>query len=130
MGYHVLDPEALDDSPTFPCDRRSLSDAAGLEALHAAVYEVAPGESLARGYHYHRRREELFWVLSGRLSVDTPERVYEVPAGRAFVAEPESPIDPHNPADAADPARVLGAGAPASDPGLPYGAGGDGTGGE
>lgn len=120
MGYHVLDPEALDRTPDHPCDRRSVTEAVGLGTLAAAVYEVRPGEQLARHYHYHEGREELFYVLEGTLSVRTPERTYEVGTGRVFVAEPDSPHLAHVPEEATRPARVLGVGAPLSDPGMEY----------
>lgn len=120
MGYHVLDPAAIDPTPDHSCDRRSIDQAAGLGTLAAAVYEVDPGEALARTYHYHETREELFLVRSGTLSIRTPERTYEVDAGRIFVVEPGSPIFPHVPEDASGPATVLGVGAPRHDPGVPY----------
>lgn len=117
MGYHVLDPAALEPTPEFPCDRRSIAEAGGLANLAAAVYTVEPGERLARSYHYHEQREEIFYVLEGTLHVRTPDETYEVGADAVFVAEPESPIFPHVPSEAADAARVLGVGAPAYDPG-------------
>jgi uncharacterized cupin superfamily protein len=120
MGYHVLDPDALDTTPDFPCDRRSLADAADLSTLAAAVYTVDPGERLARTYHSHDQREELFYVLAGTLHVRTPERTFEVESDRLFVVEPGNPILPHVPETATDPARVLGVGAPRYDPGRPY----------
>lgn len=120
MGYHRLDPTELESTPDFSCDRRAVSEAADLTALAAAVYTVEPGERLARTYHYHERREELFYVLAGTLTVRTPGSTFEVPTGEVFVAEPDSPLLPHVPESATEPARVLGVGAPAADPGLPY----------
>ncbi|MFB6143139.1 MAG: cupin domain-containing protein [Halorientalis sp.] len=120
MGYHVLDPEDLPASPEHPCDRRGIADAAELAHLAAALYTLAPGEQLATTYHYHERREELFYVLAGELHVETPEGTRTVAEGEVFVAEPESPLRPHNPATAADPVRVLGVGAPKQDVGRAY----------
>jgi uncharacterized cupin superfamily protein len=120
MGYHLLDPGALDPTPDFPSDRRSVSDACGLSTLAAAIYAVQPGEQLARAYHAHDQREELFYVVSGTLHVRTPERTFEVDSGRLFVVEPGNPILPHVPETASAPARVLGVGAPSYDPGRPY----------
>ncbi|MFD1585865.1 cupin domain-containing protein [Halorientalis brevis] len=125
MGYHVLDPEELADSPDHSCDRRSITEAAELAQLAAAVYDLAPGEQLATQYHYHEQREEIFYVLDGELSVETPEETFTVPAGEVFVAEPESPIRPYNPADAPDRTRVLGVGAPKFDIGRAYDPDGD-----
>jgi len=120
MGYHVVDPAALDSTPDHPSERRSISDAVDLSSLAAAVYEIEPGERLSRTYHYHEAREELFYVLAGTLTVQTPDEQYEVPAESVFVAEPGSPLLPHVPADAAESARVLGVGAPGYDPAKPY----------
>jgi mannose-6-phosphate isomerase-like protein (cupin superfamily) len=120
MGYHALDPADLPPSQDHPCDRRSLTEAADLATLAAAVYTLEPGEDLAQEYHYHDQREELFYVLSGTLHVETPEEGYEVPAGETFVVEPKSPIRPHNPDRADEPVRVLGVGAPKFDIGKPY----------
>jgi quercetin dioxygenase-like cupin family protein len=118
--YRVLDPGAMEPTPDHPCDRRSLSEAADLAALAAAVYEINPGEQLPRTYHYHEQREELFYVLAGELAVETPGETYAVPAGRVFVAHPGSPHRAHNPESAADPVSVLGVGAPAYDVARPY----------
>lgn len=120
MGYHRVDPDDLDPTPDYPCDRRGVSDVAELAALHAATYEMAPGEQLPRTYHYHERREELFYVVSGTLHVETPEGEYAVEPGEAFVAEPDSPHRAFNPDDAEGSVRVLGVGAPKSDIAHPY----------
>lgn len=127
MGYHALDPADLPASTDHPCDRRSLTEAADLATLAAAVYTLEPGEPLAQEYHYHDQREELFYVLSGTLHVETPEGAYEVPAGETFVVEPESPVRPHNPETADDAVRVLGVGAPKFDIGKPYDPDADGS---
>ena len=120
MAYHHIDPDDLPETPDYPCDRRGISDAAELAVLHAATYEMAPGEQLPRTYHYHDSREELFYVLSGTLQVETPEREYVVPAGEVFVAEPESPHLAYTPEDADEPTKVLGVGAPKADIAHPY----------
>ncbi|MFC7076951.1 cupin domain-containing protein [Haloarcula halophila] len=120
MAYHTLDPDALPETDDYPCDRRGLSDAAELHALHAATYAMDPGEQLPRTYHYHEQREELFYVLDGTLHVETPDGEFVVPADQVFVAEPESAHRAYNPADADGPVRVLGVGAPKTDIAFPY----------
>ena len=57
MRYHQINPDTLSAAESYPCDRRAISDAAELLALHAATYEMAPGEQLSRTYHYHKPRE-------------------------------------------------------------------------
>lgn len=120
MTYHHIDPDDLPETEDYPCDRRGISDAAELLALHAATYEMAPGEQLPRTYHYHKQREELFYVVSGTVHVETPDEEFAVETGEVFVAEPESPHRAFTPETADSSARVLGVGAPKSDPGLPY----------
>jgi len=46
MSYHHVDPDDLDASADYPCDRRAISDAAGLNLLHLARYTIEPGEQL------------------------------------------------------------------------------------
>jgi len=120
MGYHRIDPDDLNATPEYPCDRRGISDAAELAALHLATYEMEPGEQLPRTYHYHDSREEAFYVISGTLHVETPEEEFVVEEGEVFVAEPESPHRAYNPEDADGAVRVLGTGAPKSDIAHPY----------
>lgn len=120
MGYHVVDPSGLSPAPDRPCEKRSISDAAGLSELGCHVYEVAPGEQIPLAYHVHEEQEEVFYVLSGTLSVDTPEGSYAVEAGTAFVVEPGSPQRAYNDADADETVRTLVVGAPAVDDVAPY----------
>jgi quercetin dioxygenase-like cupin family protein len=120
MGYHVLDPDGIAPTEDYPCDRRSLTGAAGLTTLHLARYTMDPGEQLPRSYHYHELREEAFYVLDGPLHVETPEREYVVETDSVFVAEPTSPHRAYNPEDADGPVTVLGTGAPRTDPALEY----------
>lgn len=119
-GYHVVDPATLPSTPEYPCDRRAVSDAAGLDLLAVASYEIAPGGQLPRTYHYHEQREELFFVQVGTLTVETPDKEYEVAAGECFAVEPGNPHRAFNPESADEPVRVLGIGAPASDIAHPY----------
>ena len=120
MDYHVVDPDTVSPSEDHPCDRRSLTEAVDLTTLAAAVYTIDPGEQLPQTYHYHEQREEVFYVLDGELTVETPEGDYTVPTGQVFVAKPESPIRPYNPDDETDSVRVLGVGSPRYDIGRPY----------
>lgn len=120
MGYSVVDPDDLEPTEDYHCDRRSITGASGLANLHLARYSMEPGEQLARTYHSHELREEVFYVLAGTLHVETPKREYVVEADSAFVAEPDSPHRAYNPEDADGPVTVLGIGAPRSDPAIPY----------
>lgn len=120
MGYQVLDPETIDPTPDRPCVHRSIGDAAGLSAVAMNVYDAEPGEQLPLAYHYHDRQEEAFYVLSGTLSVETPEGEFTVGADEVFVADPESPHRAYNADDAGEPVRVLAVGAPPADDAHPY----------
>jgi mannose-6-phosphate isomerase-like protein (cupin superfamily) len=119
MGYYHVDPSELDQWDDRPADVRSLSAAADLDydgaPLGLRVYEADPGEQLPLGYHYHDEQTEVFYVLEGRLHVETPEGEFVVGSDEAFVAHPESPHRAHNPADADAPVRALAVGAPSVD---------------
>ncbi|MFC7026959.1 cupin domain-containing protein [Halomicroarcula sp. GCM10025324] len=115
MAYHHIDVEAIEPTPERPCTQRSLSDAAGLTQLGAHVYEVAPGEQIPLAYHYHDQQEELFYVMSGTIAVETPDETFSVGTDEAFAVEPESPQRASVPESADGPARILVVGAPAVD---------------
>jgi mannose-6-phosphate isomerase-like protein (cupin superfamily) len=113
MGYHVIDPDDLDPVPDRPSETRYVSEAAGMDEMGLRLYRVLPGEEIpASGLHYHDRQEEAFYVVDGRLRVETPETEYAVDRGEFFVAEPGSPHRAFNPAANEDSAVVLGMGAP------------------
>jgi mannose-6-phosphate isomerase-like protein (cupin superfamily) len=120
MGYHHIDVDGLEPTPDRPCTRRSITEAAGLENVAANVYEPDPGEMIPLAYHYHDEQEEVFYVLSGELSVETPEETYVVGSDEAFVVEPESPQRAYVDEDADRGARVFVLGAPAVDDVHPY----------
>ncbi|MBX0321875.1 cupin domain-containing protein [Halomicroarcula sp. F13] len=120
MGYHHIAPDDVAATPDRPCVQRSIGDAAGLEQMAANVYEVAPGEQIPLAYHYHDDQEEVFYVLSGTLHVETPEGTFEVGADEVFVVEPDSPQRAFNPESATEPAETFVVGAPAVDDVHPY----------
>jgi mannose-6-phosphate isomerase-like protein (cupin superfamily) len=113
MGYRVVDPDELDTVPDRPCELRRVSDAAGLSNVAVNRFSAAPGEQLPLAYHYHDEQEELFFVVSGTLAVETPEETYEIPAGSFFAVDPGSPQRAYNPDDATDRVTVVAVGAPA-----------------
>lgn len=121
MGYHVVDPADLDPEPDRPSEMKYVSEAADLDHLGLRTYRVEPGESIPlSGLHYHDEQEEVFYVLDGILSVETPDDVLTVGPGQFFVAEPGSPHRAHVADDAEAECRVLGMGAPPLSDGHSY----------
>ena len=112
MGYHVLDPTTIGPTEGRSAVRRSISGATDLENLGCHLFEAEPDEQVPLVYHYHEEQEELFYVLEGTLSVETPERTYTVESGEVFVAEPEHPHRAFNDPDASGAVRLLAIGAP------------------
>lgn len=106
--HFVPPPENDDAEPPRPTAGRGPSKV-GLRR-----YYVEPGQSLGGTgtMHYHEEQEETFYVLDGRLHVETPEHEYRVGSGQAFVVEPGSPQRAFVPADAGVGSHVLGIGAP------------------
>ena len=115
MGYHVIDPEAVDPTPDRPCVQRAVGDEAGLENVALNIYEVEPGEQIPLAYHYHDDQEEVFYVETGGLHVETPDGDRLVPEGSVFVVEPDSPQRAFVPEDADRSVRTLVLGAPSTD---------------
>jgi len=124
MGYHLVDPDDLDQWDDRPTDVRSLSAAAGYEyqgsKLGARVYDLAPGEQPGLAYHYHDEQVEFFYVLDGTLHVETPDEEYVVDTDQALFVDPGSPQRAYNPEDADGTTRILAVGAPSVDDGHAY----------
>lgn len=120
MGYHHVDPDDIEPTPDRPSVQRAISDAVSLEHVAVNRYEAEPGEAIPLAYHYHDDQEELFYVLSGTLAVETPEGDYEVGPDEVFVVEPDSPQYARAAGDAGETTRVLVVGAPRVDDVHPY----------
>lgn len=121
MGYRIVDPKTVEPTGDRPCELRRLSEPAQLSSVALNQFRAAPGEQIPLTYHYHEEQEEAFYVLSGTLSVETPETDITVSAGSLFVADSESPHRAYNPADATTDVTVLALGAPAvSGDAVPY----------
>ena len=112
MGYRVVDTDAVEPTPDRPCEQRALSEAAGLTRMAVNRFVAEPGEQIPLAYHYHDEQEEVFYVLSGTLHVETPEETYTVDADQLFAVEPGSPQRAFNPEDAEEPVAVVAVGAP------------------
>lgn len=115
MGYRVVDTDSVEPEPDRPSECRKLTEPAGLEEMALNRFRAEPGEQVPLAYHHHETQEEAFYVLSGTLAVETPERTYEVDAGGLFTVDPGSPQRAHNPADADSAVELLAIGAPPVD---------------
>ena len=119
MGYHLVDPDELDQWDDRPADVRSLSAAAGYDyqdsRLGLRVYELAPGEQAGLAYHYHDEQVEAFYVLDGTLHVETPDGEIVVETDQSLFVDPGSPQRAYNPDDADATVRLLAVGAPSVD---------------
>jgi mannose-6-phosphate isomerase-like protein (cupin superfamily) len=112
MGYRVVDADDVEPEPDRPCALRRLATAGGLSSMAVNRFSPEPGEQLPLAYHYHDEQEEAFYVLSGTVHVETPDRTYELGPDDFFAVDPESPQRAFCPADADGPADVLAVGVP------------------
>lgn len=60
--------------------RRVIVGKEETEHFEVSIYEVPPGKA-AVPYHYHMRNEEVFYILSGKGLLKSPEGEREVTAG-------------------------------------------------
>jgi uncharacterized cupin superfamily protein len=105
---NIFEPEWEREFSRGPFEVRgaSVAKAAGSEKLGATLYEIPPGKRSVP-YHAHFAVEELIVVLSGRLSLRTPEGERELDAGEV-VACPAGEKGAHGLTNVGDePARVL-----------------------
>ncbi|SIR94752.1 Mannose-6-phosphate isomerase, cupin superfamily [Haladaptatus litoreus] len=124
MGYHLIDPNELDQWDDRPTDVRSLSVAAGYDyqnsKLGLRVYELSPGEQSGLSYHTHDEQVEAFYVLDGTLHVETPDETIVVESDHVLFVDPGCPQRAFNPETAETATRILAIGAPSVDDARPY----------
>ncbi len=68
--------------------RKPVSDALGTADFAFNYFELEPGESFSGGMHRHHDQEELFYILEGTATFETPEAVVDVPADGCIRFEP------------------------------------------
>lgn len=90
-AYRKVDVDEIADVPSPTTHKKEVDEAVGATTFGFNVYEVAPGEEVPWGYHYHPEHEELFYVLEGTLHVKTPDGEYEVGADEAFFVPAGAP---------------------------------------
>ncbi|WP_435346562.1 cupin domain-containing protein [Haloarchaeobius sp. HRN-SO-5] len=54
-------------------DRRGLSDHLNTQDLSINYYALEPGQSLSGGMHTHMDQEEVFYVVDGTVTFETPD---------------------------------------------------------
>jgi quercetin dioxygenase-like cupin family protein len=78
---------AISEVPNTPNPTRAkheLDEMLGATAFGLNHYVADPGEQIPWGRHRHPDHEEAFYVLSGELSVETPEGEFTVESDEAF----------------------------------------------
>ncbi|MFC6726652.1 cupin domain-containing protein, partial [Halobium palmae] len=91
MGYRLVETGSVETTDDRPCEMRRLADPAGLENVALNRFTAEPGQDVPLAYHYHDEQEEAFYVLSGRLAVETPEGTFELGPHDLFAVDPGSP---------------------------------------
>ena len=68
------------DHPDFEFTKKVIVGSEDSDHFNVSIYEVPPGKSAAP-YHYHMRNEEVFYILSGKGLLKSPEGEREVTTG-------------------------------------------------
>lgn len=110
MSYPIVRVDELQNALSPATAKREVDEALGIDSFGFNVYTVAPGEQIPWGRHYHPRHEEVFYVLEGTLTVETPSASLVVEAGEAIAIPPGQPNRAHN--DSEDVVRLVAVGAP------------------
>ncbi|WP_373189832.1 cupin domain-containing protein [Halolamina sp.] len=109
-GYRKLAVSAVSNTPSPTRVKRELDEALGISTFGLNYFVADPGEQVPWGRHRHPDHEEAFYVLEGRLRVETPDGEFSVGPDEAFYV----PANHWNRAVAAgdEPCRLLAMGAP------------------
>ncbi len=80
VSFENIDPEPEDGGG----ERRSLTDSLGTEHVSINRYVLEPGERFSGSVHAHMDQEEVFLVLGGEATFETPEGEVGVCEGEAI----------------------------------------------
>jgi uncharacterized cupin superfamily protein len=105
-----LDIDGLENHPRVADVQKHLTNPLGLSDMALNYYELDPGESFSGGLHTHMNQEEIFYVIEGTATFDTPEDSHEVGANEIVRFAPGEYQEGKNESD--DRVRALALGAP------------------
>jgi uncharacterized cupin superfamily protein len=112
-GWRHVSLNDVGTNPEKPGDRWELSPELGIDAFNVNVAILEPDERLSQNhFHYHENQQELFYVVSGRCRVETPEEGFAMGADEvvAFEEGKAGAHVIHNPYD--EPCKVVAIGWP------------------
>jgi uncharacterized cupin superfamily protein len=84
MEKVTIDEVAPSGPPGSEIDRRALSDPLGTTDLAVNRYRLESGERFSGGLHAHMDQEELFAVVEGEATFETPDDEISVAAGEVI----------------------------------------------
>ena len=99
-----------DTNPGSDQDARRVAEALGTEDVGINYYELDPGQDFSSGIHTHMDQEEIFYVIEGTATFETPDGSVEVGADEAIRFAPGDYQRGKNESDGE--VRALGLGAP------------------
>ena len=89
---------------------RGLAEELGTTDVAVNHYRLEPGEAFASGMHTHMDQEEVFYVIAGEATFETPEGEVSVSEGEAVRFAPGDYQQGRNDGD--EPVEALALGAP------------------
>jgi len=76
-----LDDVEIENNPLgVHSHRKPLSQVLGTEEFACVYFELQPGDSFSGGMHRHHDQEELFYIIEGTATFETPDDEIEVEA--------------------------------------------------
>jgi len=99
----------LENEPRVADVQKHLTEPLGLSDMAMNYYELEPGESFSGGLHTHMNQEEIFCVIEGQATFETPDDEYTVGPGEVVRAAPGEYQEGKNEGDERVVALALGA---------------------
>jgi len=104
-----VDIDGLENHPRVADVQKHLTNPLELADMALNYYELEPGESFSGGLHTHMNQEEIFYVIEGTATFDTPEDSHEVGANEIVRFAPGEYQEGKNESDGRVRALALGA---------------------
>ncbi|WP_254838148.1 cupin domain-containing protein [Natronomonas marina] len=100
----------LENDPRVADVQKHATGPLGLSDMALNYYELEPGDSFSGGIHTHMDQEEVFYVMEGTATFETPEDTHEVGPDEVVRFAPGEYQEGRNDGD--DRVRALAMGAP------------------
>jgi uncharacterized cupin superfamily protein len=84
---NLIVPVRKNEHESYEYNKYEVTDGREERQCHVAIYEIPPQKS-SYPYHYHLKNEEVFYIISGKGILETPNGNKEISVGDIIICPP------------------------------------------